>query len=181
MINVRAGVFVQNLYHGPNLSSNTLIFWSTLLSWLCSTIQHIVDYTQSLFEVLIHKGPNEVIKTRLLALKAAIYPKLLLIANSSAVHASFTNLLDEFKNTVCHHIKGICGLLNLGFSKQAVKDELNFYLFSGKWVNKIKTVPRLNIIILMSKFCISKVYSIASMTIVLVEQGDTPVTVIIPF
>ena len=132
MVDVRTGVFVQNLYHRPDLSSNTLILWPASLSWQCSMIQHIVGNTQSLLEVSIHEGPNEVIKTRLLTSKTAVYSKLLSIANSGVVHALFTNLPDEFQDTVCHYIKGICGLLNLGFSEQAVEDELNFYLFSGK-------------------------------------------------
>ena len=115
MVNVWTGVIVQNLYHRSDLSSNMLIFCPALLSWQFSMIQHVVGDTQSLFEVLIHKGPNKDIESRLLASKAAMYPKFLLIANSGVVHTSFTNLTDEFKDTVCHSIKGIYGLLNLGF------------------------------------------------------------------
>ena len=83
-------------------------------------MKHVVGDTQGFFEVLIHKGPNEVIKTRLSGSKAAEYVKLLLVTISGIEHTSVTNLADEFKNIVCHYVKGICGLLNLGLSEEAV-------------------------------------------------------------
>ena len=106
-------VSVQDLYHQLNLPSDKLIFWPASLSWQCMAIQHIVGNTRSLLVVLIQEGPNEVIETRLLALKTAIYPKLLSIVNGCIVHTSFTNLPDEFEDIVCHYIKGIKGLLCL--------------------------------------------------------------------
>ena len=113
MVDIGTGVFVQNLYHKLNLSSNTLIFWPASLSRQCLVIQHIVGNTQSPFEVSIYEDQNEAIETSLLASKTTVYPKLLLIANGCVVHTSFTNLPDEFQATGCHYIWGICGLLYL--------------------------------------------------------------------
>ena len=82
--------------------------------------QHTLGNTQDFPKVLIHKGPNEIIETRFPGLKAAKSLKFLSIAVSGIERTLVTNLPDEFDNTVCHYVKGICSFLNLGFGKQAV-------------------------------------------------------------
>ena len=53
MVDVRTGIFIQDLYHQLDLPSDMLIFWPVSLSMQCMAIQHTVGNTHSLLVVLI--------------------------------------------------------------------------------------------------------------------------------
>ena len=60
-----------------------------------------------------------------------------------------------------------------------MKDVFHFYLLPGIHIEKVMAVSGSNIIILTSKLCMGKVDPVTLMAIVLVQQGNTPVTVMV--
>ena len=74
---------------------------------------------------------------------------------------------------------GLWSLLYLGFDKESIKDVFHFYLLPGIHINKVMAVSKSNVIIPVLKLCMGKADSVMLMAIVLVQQGNTPVTVMV--
>ena len=74
---------------------------------------------------------------------------------------------------------GFWSFLYFGFGKKAIKDVFHFYLLPGICVDKVMVVSKSNIVISTLKLCMGKADPVMLMAIVLVQQGNTPVTVMV--
>ena len=111
-------------------------------------------------------------------MESSILLQLVLKIKSGVVNAPTSNLPYELKNTVGKEVLGIRGPLDLAFSIEIVEDVLNLNLLPGVQVHKVQSPPRSGIRVSLSQFFMSKLNVISLMPIVLIEQGQTPVTII---
>ena len=137
--------------------------------------QDILSHGHTVLVPPIFKCPNELIEGGCSSSKSA---------NSVPVHRSCVQitstwyLRNEFKETSGHNVMGFRASLVLAFSIQAIQDEFDFDFLSGIVVNQIISPSRDDICILPFKFVSSKVKSICSMPIVLVNKGQAPIRTI---
>ena len=74
---------------------------------------------------------------------------------------------------------GIQQPLHFRFSKETIEDIFHFYLLSSISIDKMMAASQLSIIIPILKLCMNEADSVASMAIILVQQGNAPVTVLV--
>ena len=172
--------YCVHLQHA-NFQSNPLASLCTLgqtpISQQSTSKQYTVGNVSDLLVVPIHKGPDKVIEAGLLTRETTKQLQLLSIHLSGVQITAIAYLSNKLQNTVGQHILDIWQALHFQLGIEAFKNILNFDLLSGVSINEIETVPHSSISILMLEFSMSKTDPVVLMTIIFVQQGNAPVTV----
>ena len=111
-------------------------------------------------------------------MESSILLQLVSKIKSGVVNAPTRNLPYELENTVGKDVMSIRSPLDLAFSIEAVEDVLNLDFFPGVQVHKVQPPPSSGIGVSLFQFFMSKSNAISLVTIIFIEQGKTPVTII---